>query len=237
MGIELPKYTIQTAEAEPEKFKKFLWPFLVLISLFAGYYASGLYANQTIDTLQERNNVLETVNIENKNRIAEQDTEISILKTEQKVKQQGVLLLQNDYTKSIDAQDALKAEIKFYEQLLSPDAENKGLRVFQTIVNKKTDGSFKLKATLAQKIERARNTSGAYKVQLVGKEKGLPKTLQIHNKDESKFNFKYFYTISLNFSLPEGFKPEQLIVELFPKNKKAKTVRYTVEWSSLINLG
>jgi len=237
VGIELPKYSIQTNEQESSLFKTLLFPFSLLLSLVLGYFGSDLYANQTINTLQIRNNVLEEENAVNQDLIAQQETNISLLKTENKVQQQATLLLQSDYKDLIEAQDEYKSEITFYQRLLSPSAENKGLRVFETRLNQKQNLSYKLKVILAQKIERANNISGSFSVNLIGKEKSLPKTLQINSTKETKFNFKYFYTLSLDFSLPEGFQPEQLVVELFPTNKKAKTVKHTVDWETLIKLG
>ncbi len=235
MSIELPKYTLQTNENKPKKLVRVLLPLSLLLGLITGYLASNLYANQTIKTLKQRNGVLEDINSKNQDVISQQNNELSILKTEQKVKQQGVLLLQDDYKSSIYTQESLKAEIRFYERLLSPDTKNKGLRVFETSLQEKSNLSYALKVILVQKIERARNIAGRYNIQLIGKQNKQVKTLQLSSNIDSKFDFKYFYTVSLSFSLPEGFKPEQLVVELLPKNKKAKTVMYTVDWQQLIN--
>lgn len=233
MSIELPKYSIQTTQDEPKKFIKILLPLFVIIGFITGYFLSNLYANKTLKTLEQRNDVLEELNNKNQDIISQQKNDLSILKTEQKVRQQGILLLQQDYKKSIDAQDALKAEIDFYQRLLSPNAENKGLRVFETHLKKNNDNSFNLKVILVQKLERARNIAGSYKILVKGIEDGEEKTIQLSESKDSKFNFKYYYTVSLNFSLPEGFKPEQLVVELLPKLKKAKTITHAINWQSL----
>ena len=237
MSIKLPKYSIQIEEKQPKKGTFLLLPLSLLLGLIIGYFASNLYANQTIKTLKQRNSVLEDINNKNQDLISQQNSDLSILRTEQKVKQQGVMLLQKDYKASIDAQESLKAEIKFYERLLSPDTENKGLRVIETSIQEKPGHSYGLKVILVQKIERARNIAGRYSVRLIGKQNGQAKSIQLSNNNDSKFDFKYFYTVSLTFSLPEGFKPEQLVVELFPKNKKAKTVKHTVDWQQLITAG
>ncbi len=237
MSIELPKYSIQAIETKPRKWTKILLPLSLVSGLVIGYFGSGMYANQTTKILNERNSVLEEKNSKNQDIISQQNSDLSILRTEQKVKQQGVVLLQKDYKASIVLQESLKAEINFYERLLSPDAQNKGLRVFETSIQEKGNHSYALKVVLVQKLERARAVTGSYNIQLVGKENGLAKILQLSSKNDSKFDFKYFYTVSLRFSLPEGFKPEQLVVELLPKKKKTKTVRHTVDWQQLTNTG
>ena len=236
LSIKLPKYTIHTTAYKPKKLKR---NFLVLIiaitiSLLAGYLSSSLYADNAIKTLSTRNEVLEEQNTDNQNKLIQLETELNLLKTEKKVKQQAITLLQGDYKKAIDNQNELKSEISFYERLLSPNTQNKGLRVFEVKVNEPLDELYKIKVILVQKIERAKEISGSYQILLIGTQNNLPKTIQINDKAESSFTFKYFHHISLDFSMPEGFKPLQLVVKLLPKNKKNKTTDYTVDWHSLI---
>jgi len=235
VSIELPKYTIQVEVEKSSNLKKVLPPVLILLGLAIGYFGSGLYANNTINTLRERNDVLESININNQDKIVQLDTEISLLKTEKKIKQEAVVQVQNDYKNLIQNQSQLKSEISFYERLLSPNAENKGLRVFDATAKILTSDLFNVKVILVQKLERAKEISGKFQVMLAGHANNLPKTVQISDSDDSSFKFKYFHNISLDFSIPEGFKAEQLVVKLFPKNKKAKTIEYTINWHSIIN--
>ena len=234
MSIELPKYSIQTEERKPNRLKKFLLPIVAIGGLLIGYFGGGFYVKQSNESLSVRNDVLENINNENQDIIAQLTSEVSILKIEKKVKQQAMLLLQKDYKDAIDGQTALKSEITFYEKLLSPNAQNKGLRVFNSVIHKRDNNYFDLKVILVQKLERANEIAGTFKISLVGREKNLPKTLDLSAKTDTKYKFRYFHNISLNFSLPEGFQPEQLVVNLFPQNKKAKTVEYTVEWLDII---
>lgn len=237
VGIELPKYTIQETKQEPNKLIKFLFPLFILIGVLAGYFASGLYANQTIATLQERNHVLEELNAKNQDQIALQYNDISIFKTEKKVKQQATNLLQNDFKGLIESKAELQSEINFYQRLLSPSSENKGLRVFEATLKQQPNQSFQLKLTIAQKIERAKNIKGTFTVKVFGHVGNNEKTMQISKNSDSKFDFKYFYAVSLGFSLPEGFKADRLVVELLPKTKKAKTIKHDIDWQSLIKIG
>lgn len=234
MSIELPKYSIQTEEIKPHLIKKFLLPIVAILSLFAGYFGGGLYLKKSNESLRVRNVVLEDINNDNQDVLAQLKSEISILKTEKKVKQQALFLLQKDYKESIDKQTELKSEITFYEKLLSPNAQNKGLRIFSSKVHQRDDNYYELKTILVQKLERAKEVAGTFTISLIGREKNQVKTVDLSKNSETKYKFRYFHNISLGFSLPEGFKPEQLVVNLFPQNKKAKTVNYTVEWLDII---
>ena len=234
MSIELPKYSIQAEESKPHIIKKFLLPFIAVISALAGYYGGGLYLKKSNDSLRIRNVVLEDLNYENQDSLAQLSSEISILKTERKVKQQALILLQKDYKDSISKQTELKSEITFYEKLLSPDAQNKGLRIFSSEIHSRDNNYYELKVIVVQKLERAKEIAGTFKISLEGRENNQVKSLDLSANTDTKYKFRYFHNITLGFSIPEGFKPEQLVVNLFPQNKKAKTVNYAVEWLDII---
>lgn len=235
MSIQLLEYTIQAKSKQPPKYFKVLFPLTVIGSLIAGYFINDFYSNNTIKTLRERNDVLETINTQNQDKIVQLETSVTLLKTEQKVRQQAIAEVQNDYKGLIDDINFLKSEIDFYERLLSPNEENKGLRVFEAAATQNNSDSFSLKVVLVQKIERAKEISGRFEIVLTGQQNDKPKNLTISNSEEANYAFKYFYNISLGFSIPEGFKAEQLVVKLYPKNKKAKTIEYKVNWHSIIN--
>lgn len=235
MSIKLPQYTIHTGTGEVSSYKKFLMPLLVVLGLCVGYFGRMVFEKSNFATVLERNEVLEVLNSSNQDKLVQKETDISVLKTENKVKQQAIVILQKDYKASIDKQNELNADISFYQKLLSPDAENKGLRVFENQLTQLADGSFKLNVVLVQKIERARQVSGKIIIELLGQANGKSSSFSLNEKDNSRYKFKYFQNISLSFSLPEGFKAEQLVVKLIPSSKKAKSMTQSVDWNLLIN--
>jgi hypothetical protein len=206
---------------------------MVGIVFCLGYFGRMLFEKSNFASVQERNEILEVLNSDYQDKLVQKDTEISVLRTENKVKQQAVEILQKDYKNSIDKQNELRTDISFYQKLLSPDTENKGLRVFENQLTQLTDGSFKLTIVLVQKIERAREISGKISVELLGQINKEKSSVILNNTDTSSYKFKYFQNISLSFSLPEGFKAEQLVVKLKPSIKKAKSVTQISDWNTL----
>jgi hypothetical protein len=236
VSIEIPKYTIQSNDTKTaSKNKKILIALLLPVSFLIGYIGRGVYTEKTLKTLRERNDVLETSNSQYLDNLQQQKAELSLLKTEKKIKQEAIKQVQSKYKELIENQNALKSEIKFYERLLSPNAENKGLRVFAVKINKHPNNLFDLSVTLVQKIERAKIISGKVTIQVQGQLDGKNKVIAIEDADHSSYKFKYFQNITLIFSLPEGFIAEQLVVKLFPKTKKAKTIEHNIDWLSIIN--
>lgn len=233
MSIKLPQYTIHTGAQADNPYKKFMLAFWVIVSLCLGYFGRMIYEQSNVATLQERNEVLEVLNSDYQDKLVQKDTQITVLKTENKVKQEAITILRKDYKESIEKQNELNTDISFYQRLLSPDAENKGLRVFENQLTQLSDGSYNLNIVLVQKIERAREVSGTIKVELLGESNEEKTSILLNKKETSQYKFKYFQNISLTFSLPEGFKAEQLVVKLNPSTKKAKSVTQTSDWITL----
>jgi len=233
VSSKTPQYTILEAVPEPSALKKLKIPLFLLLSLSIGYLSSHYFAGDRLKSLRTRNSVLEDLNAKNEDTFMQQKAKISKLAIEIKVKNQAILQLQEDLTNSIKKQGHLQSEIKFYEKLLSPNAENKGLRVFQAKLSKQGLNEYELNVILVQKLERAKTITGKYQIQLKGKLNQEGKILTLAAKDQSNYNFKYFHPITLAFSVPEGFKAEQLVVKLFPKRKKSKTVEFSTNWDSL----
>jgi len=234
VSIELPKYTIQEKTQAPSLFKKIRLPLGIIIGTLVGYFGNYYFSNNTSSVLRVRNTVLEDLNGSLQDTIAQQKTELKMLKTENKVKHHAILDVQKEFKKLIDDQNELKSDINFYQRLLSPDAENKGLRVFKSKLSVHADNAYSLKLTLVQKLEKAKVISGKVSINVIGKLDKKVKNIKINEKEASKYKFKYFHNLSLMFSLPIGFKAEQLVVKLFPKNKRSNTIEYTVNWTSLI---
>jgi hypothetical protein len=234
VSIELPKYSIQDPDKKSSFIKSNLPLLMMACGLLIGYMSYKYFSENTLNSFIDRNRVLEETaqKINDKNELLE--VEVSQLKAENLIKNEAVLQLQTDYKGQIDRQNELQSELSFYEQLLSPSAENKGLRVFQSKISDLKNNNFNLDLTLVQKIQKAKIITGRFEVYVSGKLEDKKKSIAIHLQEDSKYEFKYFHKFSLGFSLPKGFKAEQLIVKLFPQNKKSKLIERTTSWASLI---
>lgn len=233
MGIHLPKYTIQEHIKQPSIWRKLIFPFAIIFSLALGYFANQYFSKVSLQTLKQQNISLEEINSNNNDTIAQMQTHIQQLETNKQIKQEALLELQQSYKESIDFQNQLKSEINFYERLLSPNAENKGLRVFETALTHSDDNNYNLKITLVQKLEKAKVISGKISITVIGLSQNKTQTIHLTESDKPQYEFKYFENITFKFSLPDSFKPQQLVVKLNPKS--GKSVDYSIDWISLIN--
>ena len=234
MTIRIPQYTIENKINKSYTLKIFIGLLLLIIGFVFGYISSNFYVKNSLSSLQERNAFLDTKNLDFESTISSQLSEISILKIDKKVKTEAMLQLQNQYKDLLQTINNLKSDLVFYEQLLSPITINKGLRVFKAAIDKKDGISNTLTLSLAQKIERAKIINGMIKLTVLGSINDKQSNFIIDLEKSNKYKFKYFQTLSYQFSLPEGFKPEQLVVELIPSSKKAKTLQQSYTWGELI---
>ncbi len=233
MGIEIPKYVIQEkGTMQPRSNAPIILS--AFIALVVGFVFNELYSNRKLETLRVQNDVLEENNRVNLDKIAQLESKNSLLETELKIKQQAVIALQNDYKLRLDELNQSKKDIQFYERLLSPNIKNKGLRVFEAVISEKSATLKTLSIIFVNKIARANEVYGKYSIQIQGKKGNNQQSINVLDQETNKYRFRYFHKVSFDFSLPDGFKPEQLVVKLFPKIKKAKTIEYKAPWHSLI---
>ncbi len=233
MGIEIPKYVIQEKGINQPR-SKLVVIISALVAFVAGFIFNEFYSNRKIETLRIQNEVLEENNRLYLDNIAQLESKKSLLETELKIKKQAVIALQNDYKLRLDELNQLKQDIQFYERLLSPNVKNKGLRVFEASVVEKSATQKQLAIIFVNKIARAKEVVGKYSIQIIGNKDNKQQTINVLDQETNKYRFRYFHKVSFDFSLPDGFKPEQLVVKLFPKVKKAKTIEYKAPWHSLI---
>lgn len=161
---------------------------------------------------------------------------ISQLQTELKVKQEAIKELQKGLKSVADEKAELKSELVFYENLLSHKGDIKTLRVFDIQVREKA-GLMNLNLVLAQRLQRADVIKGKVALELKGVQDDQGKSLNLMAQFEldDEFEFKYFQVKKYAFTLPKGFIPTMLLVELNPDSKKQKAVSEQFQWSEIIN--
>lgn len=233
MEIKTPKYVIKQAEDKPS-FVRQHWVIFSLLALAILTFLIGRYSH--LDVLQAFKGQKQTwsdINTQlSKTKEANQKT-ISLLKTEVKIKQQAIKELQRNISTMNEENSVLKADVSFYENLLSHKDDIKKLRVFEISV--KSSGEFVLlQLVLAQKLEKAQLVKGQLSLQLKGIQDGEGQKIDLIKqfKLNNDYEFKYFQVKKYTISLPKGFNPTTLLVELKGKNKQE--VSELFQWSELI---
>ena len=133
---------------------------------------------------------------------------------------------------------ALKEEVAFYRGIVSAGKE-KGLNIQAFVVDKETSpGAYRFQLVLTQNLNRVKLISGTVKLRVMDEQDGKPKGLVLSNMsglraDALKFEFKFFQRIEGRFTLPDGFKPGRLQIQVVSSGKKPASVEKSFEWLGL----
>ena len=133
---------------------------------------------------------------------------------------------------------ALKEEVAFYRGIVSAGKE-KGLNIQTFVLDKETSpGAYRFQLVLTQHLKRVKKISGTVKLKVMEEQNGRPKELLLSDMagkqaDSLEFEFKFFQRIEGRFTLPDGFKPERLQIQVVSSGKKPASVEKSFEWRGL----
>jgi len=233
--IKTPKYVIKQADEKPS-FVRQHWLMILLLGLAVLTFLLGRYSSlDVMQAFKGQKQTWEEVNQELSSENERLKKRISQLSTEVKVKQQALIELQNDFSQMSKDQAAMQADLDFYENLLSHDDGSKKLRVFEINATQQ-ERWVNLKLVLAQKLEKAQLIKGRINMRLSGiaDEQGKVIDLMEQFKLDDEYEFKYFQLKKYTISLPKGFIPTTLLVELDPSQRNGAKVSTTYQWSELL---
>ena len=136
-----------------------------------------------------------------------------------------------------DELSASQDEVLFYRQLMAPSEAQRGLRVEKLELNPGASPTeVKYRLLLTQVSEKNDWATGTVTVDVVGASANeqvvLPLTemTQVESYPLS-FKFRYFQDFTGTLVIPEGLKPEQVVVTAATSGKDGKRVQKTFSWT------
>lgn len=151
---------------------------------------------------------------------------------------QGIQETIREYKATIDQ---LKKDVSFYQSIMAPSENIKGLQVQNLELQKTADEKrFSYKIVLAQVADNKNYVSGLVAVNVVGMQEGNKVILPLRDVSEDqstlgiKFKFKYFQDITGELILPSAFSPESIQVVAQADGKKASKLERTYIWNDLV---
>jgi hypothetical protein len=124
-------------------------------------------------------------------------------------------------------------DLAFYRGIVSPAEGEAGLRVQQFELRGGPDTGYNLRLVLAQALQNDKDVKGQVQLSVVGRQGGQAVTLgpgEIAASGNQDFSFRYFQELRADFSLPEGFEPEQVLVSVRPRGRGRERVEATFDW-------
>ncbi|HEB55721.1 MAG TPA: hypothetical protein ENI98_05335 [Gammaproteobacteria bacterium] len=131
----------------------------------------------------------------------------------------------------------LKEELAFYRGIVSPQDASSGLRLqrFKIEVNGESR-RYRYKLVLTQVLKNDRMASGKVRLSIDGMMGDQTRTLKLRELSEKRVNelgyrFKYFQKLEGTLTLPRGFTPFRVKVQIIPRNRKRNSIEKTINWS------
>ncbi len=131
----------------------------------------------------------------------------------------------------------LKEELAFYRGIVSPQDASSGLHLqrFKILANGKSR-SYRYKIVLTQVLKNDRLATGKVRINVDGLINNQPKTLSLKQLSEKpvkelNYRFKYFQKLEGNLTLPKGFTPFRVNIDIVPRSRKRNSIEKTINWS------
>jgi hypothetical protein len=196
-------------------FKSALFLLIVIgLCLFTGYRLGNYYHHFQVTSLEQQKLRLEHLYQQQEESIAQIHTLEVELAVEQLANKKAQTLLKME----AEQQFEIKKQLAFYEKIMAPEKEAEGLFVENIkITAGKTPQQYLFQVTLVQQRLKRRYSKGYIELLFTGKdgEKDIKlKLAQVSSltKKDLKFSFQYFQIINGEFTLPDNFSPENVLV-------------------------
>ena len=181
-----------------------------------------------------------------RDRIAEQDKEIVVLKEEiallgthrnidkeaYREVEGGLAELQRKIQEQRDA-------IAFYRGIISPADGGRGLRVQDLKLSRgKEEREYHVRLVLVQVMQHDRRVQGVVNFSLEGAQDGIATTYSLEqlipaDADSNwPFAFRYFQDFDRELVLPDGFTPERINIEVRSRTKSIASVEQSFLWQT-----
>jgi hypothetical protein len=126
-------------------------------------------------------------------------------------------------------------ELAFYRGIVSPEDGVGGLRIQRLDVLGGTERHYKLRLVLMQSMRQDATVTGTFTVEIEGTRDKQPVRLglaeaggQVRDSGDVAFSFRYFQTIERELTLPEGFEPSAINVEV--RSSRQQPLRQSFPW-------
>ncbi len=213
---------------------------LIIISLclFVGYRIGNYYHHFQMISLEQqqvRLNQLYQQQEVNTAQIHSLEVELTL---EQLANKQTEKLLKE----ALEQEFKLKEQLAFYEKVMAPEKDVEGLLIDNLqITASKQPNLFTFQVTLVQQRLKRRFSKGYINLTFEGTSQEKTSKLNLSevstlNKKSLAFNFQYFQIISGDFSLPENFTPDNVLVSaVLTKSRWQKYGKSEKPFSWIVN--
>ncbi len=153
-------------------------------------------------------------------RVEKLTQKVATLERSEQVERDAARALQDALTERDAELAALRNDVAFFERLAGNTAQRQPLAVHSLSLEPLGDGGWRYLLILTQNLKKSAISKGSVTLQVEGSQDGALRTLewsdllQKPGADAHPFSFKYFQQIEGSISLPAGFLPHRVRVNV-----------------------
>jgi hypothetical protein len=209
-------------------------------SVFLAYELGRLNGGYSyLDQRRERDELTAVV-AERDQTIEELRRQVAILETSQEIDQETYALVEQNLDELQAEIQAQEEELAFYRGIISPEDGAAGLRV-ESLELRPTDAEqgFLLHLVLVQAITHDRRVSGTVSFDISGSLDGERVRLTLDDVVADgaggalAYAFRYFQDLQRQLILPEGFEPDEVLMQIRPREPSGQASEQSFEWSAI----
>jgi hypothetical protein len=216
----------------------------LLILIGAGLYLSfelGRYRSGfSLLDARRRSELAATELADREARIDQLERQIAILETSRDIDRETYADVEANLAELEARIQAQEEELGFYRGIVSPGDGIAGLRVQSVeLMPGEGDAAYLLRVLLVQAIVHNDRLTGSLQVVVRGEqageavEFGLDELGSETRGAEIPYGFQYFQSLEVPLSLPQGFAPAELEIQVWPGSPRGETIVQSYPWQSL----
>ena len=130
---------------------------------------------------------------------------------------------------------ALNEEVSFYKGVMAPNFASKGLRIESLDIATDAGDNLKYSLLLTQVVDKHDFVQGGVEISVLGRN-GVNKAIltlsqmDTEKSDPVRFRFRYLQTIDGEMTLPDGFKPHEVLVVAQSSGRNSQRLERSFTW-------
>ena len=211
-----------------------------IVLLGALYLAFELGRFQSGYSLLDQRHERETAAAELADRDATIDDlrrQLAVLETSREIDSETYAQVESNLSELQTKIQSQEEELAFYRGIVSPQDGLSGLRIQSAeIVPGDAERRYVVRLVLVQAIVHNRAVTGTVKLRVAGEQDGAATSLDLADvatdgAGDIGYRFRYFEGFEREISLPVGFEPSSLEVEIWPRDPRGDTVKQSFPWT------
>lgn len=217
------------------------WPWVALLalawllSLWLVWRGASAYAAPALSTVTARAQAAEAALAAQHDRLQQLDQREATLARSDQISREANRDLQGSLAEREQEIASLRTDVAFYERLVGPTQQRKGLNVFSSEFAPGSDSAWRYQIVLTQNLNRGAISEGQMRFTVEGVRNGKLASVEweeLHQKPGAQgqpFSFRYFQALDGSVMLPRDFVPRRVRVLLKAQDV---AVEQAFDWKS-----